>query len=154
MIHISCAQPRTFYFYCYDVREALTIYLSLTQMFQLPSVITMSIAATRIYRNLADFVHEPTDMCFFLRLLYLLRSLSSMICRSFDSLQIRDDKITKTKWKPSAPTSQIEVTVDTRCERHSTAQSIISVDGQQGDKPHRSSLDSDLETAMENPVPR
>jgi hypothetical protein len=25
----------------------------------------MSIAATRIYRNLADFVHEPTYMCFF-----------------------------------------------------------------------------------------
>ena len=139
-------------FHCHDVGKALTVYLSLTQMFQLPSLIAMTIAATRIYRNLADFVHEPADMCFFLRSLYLLRSLSSMICRSFDSPQICDGKITNTKWKPSAPTplSQIEVTVNI----HSTAQSIISVDGQLGNKPHRSSLDSDLERAMENPVTR
>jgi hypothetical protein len=77
-----------------------------------------------------------------------------MMCRS---LQVRDGKITKTKRKPSAPTpaSQIEVAVETRCERHSsTAQSIISVDEQLGYKPHRSSLDSDLERAMENTVPR
>jgi len=63
-----------------------------------------------------------------------------MICRS---LQVCAGKITtKTKGNPSAPTSlgQIEATVDTRCERHSTAQSIISVGGQLGDKPHRSSL--------------
>lgn len=139
-------------FYCHDVGKALTVYLSLTQMFQFPSLIAMTIAATRIYRNLADFVHEPADMCFFLRSLYLLRSLSSMICRSFDSSQICDGKITNTKWKPSAPTtlSQIEVAVDI----HSTAQSIISVDGQLGNKPHRSSLDSDLERDMENPVSR
>jgi hypothetical protein len=143
-------------FYCYDVGEALTVYLSWTQMLQLPSVIAMSIAATRIYRNLADYANGSTDMCFFLRFLYLLRSLSSMIRRSFGSLQIRDGKNTKTEWKPSAPTpiSQIEVNVDIRCEQHSTAQSIISVDEQLGDKPHRSSLDSDLEKAMENTVPR
>jgi hypothetical protein len=143
-------------FSCHDVGKALTVYLSLTQMFQFPSVTAMSIAATRIYRNLADFVHEPADMCFFLRSLHLLRSLSSMICRSIDNLQIRDGKTTKTKRKPSAPTplSQVEVTVDKRCERHSTAQSMISVSGQPGDKAHRSSLDSDLERAMENRVPK
>jgi hypothetical protein len=143
-------------FSCHDVGNALTVYLSLTQMFTSPSTIAMSIAATRIYRNLADFVHEPADMCFFLRSLYLLRSLSSMICRSIDSLQIRDGKTTKIKRKPSAPTplSQVEVTVDIRCERHSTAQSMISMGGQPGDKAHRSSLDSDLERAMENRVPR
>lgn len=75
-----------------------------------------------------------------------------MICRSFVNLQISDGKITKAKWKPSAPTpvSQIEITVNTHCERYSAAQSIISEDGQLGDKPHRSSLDSDLEAAREN----
>ncbi|KAI0277122.1 hypothetical protein BGY98DRAFT_981954 [Russula aff. rugulosa BPL654] len=31
-------------------------------MFQLPSVIAMSIAATRIYRNLADFIYGSTDI--------------------------------------------------------------------------------------------
>ncbi|KAI0277124.1 hypothetical protein BGY98DRAFT_652496 [Russula aff. rugulosa BPL654] len=126
-------------------------------MFQLPAVIAMSIAATRIYRNLADFVYGSTDMCFILRFIYLLRSLSSMIYRPLFSPQTFNSKITKTQGKPSAPTpvSRIEVTVDTRRERHSsTAQSIISVDGQLGYKSHRSSLDSDLERAMENQVPR
>jgi len=110
---------------------------TLNLMFQFPSVTAMSIAATRIYRNLADFVHEPADI-------------------SIDNLQIRDGKTTKTKRKPSAPTplSQVEVTVDIRCERHSTAQSMISMGGQPGDKAHRSSLDSDLERAMENRVPK
>ncbi|KAN0118624.1 hypothetical protein V8E52_005047 [Russula decolorans] len=116
---------------------ALNLNDSLNFMFASPSTIAMSIAATRIYRNLADFVHEPADI-------------------SIDSLQIRDGKTTKTKRKPSAPTplSQVEVTVDKRCERHSTAQSMISMGGQPGDKAHRSSLDSDLERAMENRVPK
>ena len=143
-------------FYRYDVGKDLTAYLSLTQMFQFPSVIVMSIAATRIYRNLANFIHEPTDMCFFLRSLYLLRLLSLMACRSIDSLQIRDVKITKTKRKPSAPIppSQVEVTIDIRCEPHSTAQSLISAGGQLGGKQDSSSLDSDLERAAKNTVPR
>ena len=155
MIHISFAQPRAF-FLSNDVGKALTGYLSLTQMFQLPSVIAMSIAATRIYRNLADFVHEPADMCFFPRSRHFLCSLSSIICRSVDHLQIRDGKTTKTKWKPSAPTplSQVEITVNIRCEQHSTTESTISVGGQPGDELHRSSLDTDLERAMESPVPR
>ncbi|KAF8491233.1 hypothetical protein F5888DRAFT_1807633 [Russula emetica] len=109
----------------------------LNLMSQLPGVIAMVIAATRIYRNLADFAYGSTDI-------------------AFDSLQIRDGKITRRKWKSSAPTpvNQIEVTLDIRCERESTSQSIISVDGQLSDKPHGSSLDSDLERTMENPVPR
>ena len=78
-----------------------------------------------------------------------------MICRSLDNLQIRDGKITKTKWKPSAPTlvSQIDVTMETQRDS-STAQSIISIDRQLGYKLQRSSHDSDLERAMENSVPR
>jgi len=35
---------------------------SQTQMFQLPSVITMSIAATRMHRSLTDFVSNTTEM--------------------------------------------------------------------------------------------
>ena len=79
-----------------------------------------------------------------------------MIYRSINSLQIRDDKITKTKRKPFAPIplSQVEVTVDIRCEQHSTTESTISVGGQPGDELHRSGLDTDLERAMESPVPR
>jgi len=97
-------------FYCYDMGERLAVYLSLTQMFQLPSMIVMSIAAARMYRNLADFVCGSTDMCFFLRFLCLLRSLLSMTCRSSESLEIIDGKSTKTKaellrtdWDPTEP---------------------------------------------------
>ncbi|KAI0278280.1 hypothetical protein BGY98DRAFT_549610 [Russula aff. rugulosa BPL654] len=113
----------------------LNLNASLNLMFQLPSAIAMSIAATRIHRNLAHFVYGSRDT-------------------SLDGLQICDGKITKT---PSAPTpvSQIEVTVEVLCERHSsTAQSIVSIDGQLGYKPQRSSFDGDLERALENPVPR
>ncbi|KAF8491223.1 hypothetical protein F5888DRAFT_1075822 [Russula emetica] len=100
----------------------LNLNASFNLMSQLPSLIAMAIAATRIYRNLADFAYGSTDI-------------------AFDSLQIRDGKFTRAKWKPFAPTpvNQIEVIVDTCCERHSTAQSIISMDGQLGDKPHGSS---------------
>ncbi|KAN0118569.1 hypothetical protein V8E52_004992 [Russula decolorans] len=75
----------------------LNLNASLNFMFVFPSAIAMSISATRIYRNLADYVHETTDI-------------------SIDSLEMRDRKITKIKRKPSAPTplSQVEVTVDIR----------------------------------------
>jgi hypothetical protein len=43
-------------------------YLSATQMFQFPSLVAMSIAATRMYRSLSDFVFGSTDMYYFLRL--------------------------------------------------------------------------------------
>jgi hypothetical protein len=77
-----------------------------------------------------------------------------MICRSIVNPQICDGKVAKTNLNPSTPTSlsQIEVAVDIRCERYSTAQTMVSMDGQLpvGDKLHRSSLDSDLERAMKN----
>jgi len=110
----------------------LNLNASLNLMFQLPSVIAMTIAATRIYRNLADYSYGSTEISF----------------------EICDGKITtrKAKWKPSAPAPLSQVAVDIRCDP--AAQSIISVDGQLGDKLHRSSLDSDLDRARENPVPR
>ena len=45
------------------------IYLSTMQMFQLPSVVTMTISATRMYRVLSDFVSATTDMYDILRIL-------------------------------------------------------------------------------------
>ncbi len=47
-------------------------------MFQLPSVITNTIAATRIYRSLADYTFEFPDMYSFFDSFLLLRSLLSM----------------------------------------------------------------------------
>ncbi|KAH9992062.1 hypothetical protein BJV77DRAFT_1004422 [Russula vinacea] len=99
-------------------------------MFQLPSLITMSIAATRMYRTLADFLNESTHI-------------------TFEDLQKSDTIPSRMNWNPSAsiPLSPTEVTVDSSWERHPTARTIISVE------THESSPDTDLEKAMENPVP-
>ncbi|KAF8491205.1 hypothetical protein F5888DRAFT_1807608 [Russula emetica] len=64
----------------------LNLNASLNLMFQLPSLIAMAIAATRIYRNLADFTYGSTDIAF--------DSLS---------LQIRDGKITRTTESGNPP---------------------------------------------------
>jgi hypothetical protein len=37
--------------------------LSATQMFQLPAVLTMAVAATRMHRSLAYVAHRPSDAC-------------------------------------------------------------------------------------------
>ena len=44
--------------------------VSATQMFQLPSEIAMSIAATRMYRAPTNFANTHTDMYYFLLFLY------------------------------------------------------------------------------------
>ena len=46
-------------------------YVSTTQMFQGPAVVTMTIAATRMYRSLVDFTSGPLDVCVILQLLFL-----------------------------------------------------------------------------------
>lgn len=49
-------------------------------MFQLPSVITMSIAATRIHRSLTDFVSSTTDM-------YVILLISAPVLTVDENLQ-------------------------------------------------------------------
>jgi len=64
----------------------------LNLMFQLPSVITMSIAATRMHRSLTDFVSNTTEI-----------------------------KVSKLQWNETPP-NRIEVTVDTSFEQHQMPQ--------------------------------
>jgi hypothetical protein len=42
--------------------QEMSSYLFTTQICQLPSVITMTIAATRMYRSLADYAFSTTEM--------------------------------------------------------------------------------------------
>ena len=49
-----------------------------TQMFQLPSVTTMIIAATRTYRSLAEFAGGTTEMYYFSKIPLLPRLFLSM----------------------------------------------------------------------------
>jgi hypothetical protein len=62
---IRLVQPRTFLFF--TLWERITIYPSATQMFQFPSLIVMTIASTRMYRGLSEFVfgYTATDMYYF-----------------------------------------------------------------------------------------
>ena len=93
-----------------------------TKMFQLPSAITMSIAATRMYRSLSDFVSGTTDM-------YDITFFSSpALCRFFssasDNLPKIEGKSSTLKWNRSLPIAfnQIEVTVDTTDEQYPISQ--------------------------------
>jgi hypothetical protein len=126
----------------------------------LPSVITNTIAATRIYRSLADYTFGTSHMyC------YILRSLSSpaliivggSFCSSLDPGSSKSDsKVSKMKWNNPVPISlnRIEVAVDTAFEQYPTSRTTLSEGTQQGDKPHESGVGSDLpvECAIETGI--
>lgn len=127
-------------------------------MFQLPSVIINTIAATRMYRSLADFTLESSIMYY-----YILRFLSSPaliivrgpFCSSLDPVSnSNSDTVSKMKWNKPTPISlnRIEVGVDTAYEQHPTSRTTLGVDTQQGDKPHELSVGGDLECAIETGI--
>jgi hypothetical protein len=116
-------------------------------MFQLPLSITNTIAATRIYRSLADYTFESSNLYY-----YIFRFLSSptliivgeFFCSSLDAGSSKcDNKVSK--WNDPAPISlnQIEVVVDTAYEQYPTSRTTLGVGTQQGGKPHELSVDSD-----------
>ena len=120
-------------------------------MFQLPSVITNTIAATRMYRSLANTYY------------YILRFFSSpaliiiggSFCSSLDpGLSKNDIKVSKIKWNNPATSTlnRIEVAVDTSHEQYPTSQTTLSVGVQQGDKAHELSVGSDLECTIETGI--
>ena len=93
---------------------------SAIQMFQLPSVITLSIAATRMYRALTDFVSGITHM-YDIKVLTSLPFPSLTICRWLYS---RSDNLHKSNSQASRPHGNkssfnpIEVTVDMAYEQY------------------------------------
>ncbi len=112
-------------------------------MFQLPSVITNTIAATRIYRSLADYTFGCTEMYYILRLISspALIIVDGSLRSSLDGdLSKSDTKVSKMKWNNPSPISldQIEVAVDTTYEQYPTSQTTLRLGDQHGDnlKPH------------------
>lgn len=105
-------------------------------MFQLPSLIAMTIGATRMYRSLVDFASSTTD-------------IASGI------LQNGNNNASKLQWNPS-PRDRIEVTVDTFYERHRIRASHHGTHtgtvGQRGERPHEISLDKDPENPIDTRV--
>jgi hypothetical protein len=125
-------------------------------MFQFPSVITNIIAATRIYRSLADYTFGTSKMyCYILRLsCSALIIVGGSFCSSLDVGSSKSDsKISKMKWNNPAPISlnRINVAVDISYEQYPASQTTLSADAQQGDKPHELSVIGDLpaECALE-----
>jgi hypothetical protein len=127
-------------------------------MFQLPSVTTNTIAATRIYRSLADYnFGSPNMYCYILRLLSspALIIVGCSFCSSLDAdFPTSETKASKMKWSNPAPISlnRIEVAVDTSHEQYPTSRTTLSVGAQQGDKPHELSVGSDLEGTIETGI--
>jgi hypothetical protein len=115
------------------VGEALMFgtFCNTTQMFQLPSVIANTITATRIYRSLADYTFESTN-----------------VDAGFSK---GGTKVSRIKWNNPAPISlnRIEVAEDTAHEQYPRSRTAHSVGAQQGDKPHELSVSSDLECTTE-----
>ncbi|KAH9962351.1 hypothetical protein BC827DRAFT_1383519 [Russula dissimulans] len=124
-----------------EITPAVFLFLNLNDeldlMFLIPSLITMSIAATRMYRSLAEF--------FF----------SADIGNGSDKPPKRI--ITNTKWTTTIPRppSRMEVTVHTSHEdwQFSASQTgqhapymTRSSDGRHGDKPHGLNLNDDVES--------
>ena len=119
-------------------------------MFLLPSVMANTIAGTRIYRSLVDYSFESSEMY------YILPSISSpaliivggSFCSSYNSgfLKSNNTRGSRIKWNNPEPISldRMEVAVDTVHTQYPPSQKMRSVGAQQGDKPHESSVGSDL----------
>ena len=126
-----------------------------TQMFQLPSVVTNTIAATRIYRSLADYTLDssnmyPTPFVSFFSRAYCCRW---PFCSSSGASFSKSDTVSRMKWNKTRSIShRIEVTVDTTSEHYPTSRTTLGVGTQQGDKPYELSVASDLERAIETGI--
>jgi len=125
-----------------EVPPAVLISLNLNDplnfMFLLPSLLIMTIAATRMYRSLTDFGSGSADI-------------------APDLFKNYSTKVSKLQWN-QPPGTQLEVMVDTSYERSRMSRSSyhdpsISTEGQPYEKSHGLGLERDPEKPTENKVP-
>lgn len=137
--------------------EEATVYLCLSnlQMFSLPSVITLTIAATRMYRSLTHFTFSP-DMYDILPSNQNSHSLLSILahCSVEDSENPqRSSRLVSSASHPSVvqlPSNRLDITVHTACEEYPMSQmdrraSHISSDAQLAGKPHKINFGDNVE---------
>ncbi|KAH9964914.1 hypothetical protein BC827DRAFT_1374775 [Russula dissimulans] len=116
------------------VMIVLNLNAPLNLMLQLPAAIAHSIAVTRMYRSLTNFVSGST---------YL----------TFEDVMVEDVMVYDSKAARAIPPRQNEVSVDTTSGQFpmsEDSESSRSMDGpgQLGDKPHGLNLEQDLESAV------
>ena len=88
-------------------------------MFQLPSVVTMTIAATRMYRSLTDFASSATDMYQIPTFLSSpLLTCCRRLYRASSNLLKGHTKVSNMQWNVAMPVDRIEVTVDSTDEQY------------------------------------
>jgi len=116
----------------------LKLNVSFDTMFQFPAYITMTIAATRLYRSLVDFNSSSTDLF-----------TTNVDIRNGGTLVPETKRINAA----SIPISQVEVATDIFSERHVPLSMVdhdshISTDEKTHDKPEGLSLDGDVERGV------
>ncbi|KAH9964916.1 hypothetical protein BC827DRAFT_899486 [Russula dissimulans] len=116
------------------VMIVLNLNVPLNLMLQLPAAIAHSIAVTRMYRSLTNFVFGST---------YL----------TFEDVMVEDVMVYDSKAARAIPPRQNEVSVDTTSGQFpmsEDSESSRSMDGpgQLGDKPHGLNLEQDVESAV------
>ena len=128
-------------------------------MFQVPSMTIMTIAATRMYRSLAYFASETTDMLDILPFLFLQADRSPCLFRVYDSPQTSGRIFPRAKGTPQARLSvtRMEVTMHTVYEQypasetsHPSDDSWTVVDEQLRHNPLARSSDDILERGTVN----
>jgi hypothetical protein len=127
----------------------------MTQMFLMPWLIIISIAATRMYRSLVDFI-SSTDMYGILSSVILCahRRRCPRSTRDPERPQriVRNDANATLTRTISISPDRMEVVVHLAREQHPTSQTgsdiTLDANGQLPEKPHVPSLDEDLESNL------
>ena len=120
-----------------------------TQMFQMPLLITLSIAATRLYRSLAEYVSGTTEMYEPFFFVFSPHPFHFSIQENAGG-----NTNLRPAWAPAVParSHQIDITVHTDYEEDVTSKmsyhsSHIDIDSQLSDQPAESR--KELESGME-----
>jgi hypothetical protein len=123
-------------------------------MFQVPAVVTMTIAATRMHRSLVDFTCESSDGCAILHLYFFPAHYGRCRFSVEDNSQTSGLKFSKSKQTHARPVppNPMKITVHTIFEQDLTQMSdhglSIHTDEEAHKKPSGSSgssLDEDVE---------
>jgi len=124
-----------------------------TQIFQIPSLIIMTIVASRTHRSLAEFVTGPTHMSVNFPS-FLLWTHNDCPCSVSSGFQTENPPIPKTKRNPGVQITLPPMggSVRTTGEQYPASQSSLDINEQknENDKP---AIDHDLESGMAERVP-
>ena len=113
-------------------------------MFVLPSLVTLTIAATRIYRSLSDFASHPnTYEIIFIQIVFTLTGLCHRSANDFESGNPswqRSSRLVSTNKDTAVvhiPSDRLEVSMHTTHEEHPMSHLA--------DKPHELGFGDDVE---------